>query len=509
MNISEIRKYKNHVLMAFIFGIPFLVEMYIEFFFHQPPAFQYVIDAFNNWRFWSRIIELIAIYLILCLSYFLSSYKKSVIAVWAFFIYIPEALNVVSTYVTGFSLYSGFVGTILTANLQEIIFTSFDYFFFILINIVVIFTAFRISKKITFTDKKYGKYFLGIFIIAVCGSHFQPLQAIGGAFSDYFNDLKELENYDDQPFKNIKSDFPTQKQTYVLVIGESVDKKHMQIYGYDRETTPCFKKIENELFVFKNVRTAHVLTNDAVKSMLQLIDKNGKKSTIIHFFKNAGFKTFWFSNQGQNHFFDNVLKRIGMLCDQSVFINRTDFRNMVHQKYFDEELLKYFQNALRDPANKKLIILHLSGSHFPLDLRYPKKFKKFSVSEGYRDKKKAKVVCEYDNSILYTDYVLNETISILKAEGGISCLLYLSDHGQDIYDRKDCELTSRKTIHAYEIPFVVWVSEDYRKANLDFINLWNLNVNFMTDKTAYSIIDLARLRCDCLDLSDSIFRGSF
>ncbi len=505
MNIEEIKKYKNHISITFIFGIPFLIGIYIACFFHQPPAFQRIIYGSEKFAFWYQIGELIFIYLMLCYAYFLNNYKKLLTVIWAVFIYIPGILNVVSVYVTGFSLYSGFVSTILSANNQEIVFTFLHYFFFILINIFVIFLAFRITRKISSNNNEYGIYFFVIFIVTFAGNKFMPFHAISGSFCDYFNDLKELENYKKQSFENIKSNFNFKKQTYVLVIGESVDKKHMQIYGYDRETTPYFKKIENELFIFKNVRTTHVLTNDAVKSMLQFVDKNGNKSTLIHFFKNAGFKTFWFSNQGQNHFFDNVLKRFGMLCDCHIFINKTDFRNMIYQKYFDEELLKYLQYALNDSADKKLIILHLIGSHFPLDLRYPKTFEKFSLPKFYKNKTKARAVCKYDNSILYTDYVLNNIINILKENDSASSLLYLSDHGQDIYDREDCELTSRKTIHAYEIPFIVWVSESYRKENSNFIINWNLNANFITDNTAYSIIDLARMECDNLDLSRSVF----
>lgn len=87
-------------------------------------------------------------------------------------------------------------------------------------------------------------------------------------------------------------------------------------------------------------------------------------------------------------------------------------------------------------------------------------------------------------------------------------MIYLSDHGQDIYDNKDCELASRKTIHAYEVPFVVWLSEKYKKSNREFIKTWNTNKPFITNKTAYSIIDLARLRHNSVDLSESIFNAS-
>ena len=84
-------------------------------------------------------------------------------------------------------------------------------------------------------------------------------------------------------------------------------------------------------------------------------------------------------------------------------------------------------------------------------------------------------------------------------------MLYLSDHGQDINDTKECNLTARTWPNGYEVPFVVWISEKYRKDNAEFIKNWNMNRKYVTDKTAYSLIDLARLSHPDIDLSNSIF----
>ena len=344
----------------------------------------------------------------------------------------------------------------------------------------------------------------GVSFISMDLISFQNIVSIT---KEYLTDLKQAKEFDKKhvPLEGIKGemdkDFP---QTYVIVIGESVDRKHMSIYGYNRQTTPYFDNLKNELFVFKNVNTAHAFTSGAVKSMFQinLDESNNQQYTLIHFFKDAGFKTFWFSNQGRFNIFDNYVMRLGKLCDEYAFINNAGVND---KSLFDESLLKYFYAALKDNAKKKLIILHLMGSHTPLSFRYPSNFERFNLPSNYCDKGKAVCVAFYDNSILYTDHILNEIINSLKKNNGYSGMLYLSDHGQDINDTKECDLEERKGANAYEIPFILWVSEKYRRQNAAFIKTWNIGTPYLTDKTAYTIIDLARMKHDSIDLSQSIF----
>ena len=83
-------------------------------------------------------------------------------------------------------------------------------------------------------------------------------------------------------------------------------------------------------------------------------------------------------------------------------------------------------------------------------------------------------------------------------------MLYLSDHGQDINDTKECDLGARKGPNAYEIPFILWVSDEYKNKNSAFIKSWNTDTPYVTDKVAYTIIDLARMKHKSIDLSKSI-----
>ena len=500
-----IRKYKNHIIAFFVLGLPFFVELYLSILYKE---YHHEIFKYATTRFFIRLSQILTLILTTFTAYILTNYKKVIILIWTLLIYIPAALNVVSVYVSGFLIYEDFMNAIFCTDIKEAILCLKDYAVYIIFNLIIIAFAFSLKKiKSVSENKLYRIYAFVLFGVSFISMDLISFQKIVSITNEYLADLKEAKEFDKKhvPLEGIKwemdKDFP---QTYVIVIGESVDRKHMSIYGYNRQTTPHFDNLKNELFVFKNVNTAHAFTSGAVKSIFQinLDESNTRQYTLIHFFKDAGFKTFWFSNQGRFNIFDNYVMRLGKLCDEYAFINNAGIND---KSLFDESLLKYFRTALEDNAKKKLIILHLIGSHTPLNFRYPSDFKRFKLPLNYFDKGKASCVAFYDNSILYTDHILNEIVCSLKKNNGYSGMLYLSDHGQDINDTKECDLGARKGSNAYEIPFIIWVSDQYKKQNAAFISTWNTEKPYVTDKTAYTIIDLTRMKHDSIDLSKSIF----
>ena len=444
-------------------------------------------------------------------------HKVSVL-LWMLILHIPIILDLMSVRVTGTLLSNDFMYAIFNTHLEEVWFIIQEYFGFICVNFVIMGYAFCLKPTKWYQNKKHYIYAVALLLCSIFCSNFQPFNKVVLAFSAHFENLREIDRFGKMQtsIEGIQTKSKG-KETYVLVIGESVDRKHMGIYGYERQTTPYFEKIKDELFVFKDVTTAYVFTSAAVKSMLLMRDSFEKTQSLIQFFKSAGFKIFWFSNQGKVDSFDNSVMRFGKSCDEYAFIYGKDviyssenynlsFKNESRRlKLWDENLLEYFEKALSDLSEKKLIILHLHGSHAPISDRYPPEFAKFSLPQKYYDKEKASAVSLYDNSILYTDYILSEVIKGLKKSGETSAMLYLSDHGQDINDTKECNLTARTWPNGYEVPFVVWISEKYRKNNAEFIKNWNINRKYVTDKTAYSVIDLARLSHPDIDLSNSIF----
>ena len=109
---------------------------------------------------------------------------------------------------------------------------------------------------------------------------------------------------------------------------------------------------------------------------------------------------------------------------------------------FDEVLLGPLRNSLLSEHPAVFIVVHFMGSHYNYRQRYPDQFDRFrpsptptdpvSIHEPYW---KDALNNAYDNSILYSDHILAEVISALKASGRERALmLYVSDHGEDLFD---------------------------------------------------------------------------
>ena len=508
----------NTLISFLVLGLPFFIELFLALNYHES---YYKLVVYNPIQTVKKVLELFSIFVSLYALFITVSsrtIRKISVLFWLLILYVPANFDLICVRITGALLSNDFMFAIFNTHLRETLLIIQEYFAFILISLAIVVCAFCLKPVKRYWNKKYSICAAMLLACSIFGSEWQSFNKIISAFSAHIEDLKDIDRFCKMqtPIEGIKTKSEG-KETYVFVIGESVDRKHMGIYGYNRPTTPYFEKIKNELFVFKDVTTAHVFTAAAVKSMLLIQDNSKKIYSLIQFFKSAGFKTFWFSNQGKAHLFDNSIMRFGKSCDEYAFIGGKDViyssenYNLTFEdeqrrlKLWDENLLKYFEKALSDSAKKKLIVLHLNGSHYPIDMRYPPDFAKFSLPQKYYDREKALGVCLFDNSILYTDHILSEVIKSLKKSGETSAMLYLSDHGQDINDTEECILTARTWPHGYEVPFVVWVSEKYRKTNAEFINSWDMNLKYVTDKTAYSLIDLARLSHPSVDLSNSIF----
>lgn len=508
----------NTLISLFVLGIPVFVELFLILSYHEA---NYSLLDYPSYYKAAKIAGLFVSFISLFIMFLTvrsEVMRKISILLWLLILYIPINLNLICSRITGTLLSNDFMYAIFNTHFEEAWFIVREYFVFICINLVIVGCAFCLKPARQYWNKRYSIYALMLLVCSTFCSEVQSVNRIISAFLTHLEELKDIERFNKMPtdIKGIQTKYKG-KETYVFVIGESVDRKHMEIYGYNRPTTPYFEQIKSELFIFKDVVTAHNFTSAAVKSMLLAKNRTDQIYSLISFFKSAGFKTFWLSNQGKWDSFDNAVMHFGKSCDEYAFIYGKDviyssnrynltFDNKQRRlNLWDENLLKYLDEALSDSSKKKLIVLHLYGSHTPLNTRYPPEFAKFSLPQKYYDKEKASAVCYYDNSILYTDYILSKVIKSLKKSGETSAMLYLSDHGQDINDTKECNLTARTWPNGYEVPFVVWISEKYRKDNAEFIKNWNINRKYVTDKTAYSLIDLARLSHPDIDLSNSIF----
>lgn len=268
-------------------------------------------------------------------------------------------------------------------------------------------------------------------------------------------------------------------RTYVFVIGESANRNHHSLYGYQRPTNPELSAlVGNGLQVFTDVVSADTHTIPSLRKTLLFNELDADKDvlarrSLIRLLRDAGFATYWVSNQTANS--DGLTGTAVLAGDASDtrFLNRA--RHEGNSVSHDEVLLTELSRILADPAPKKAVFLHLIGSHLSYSLRYPAQFDVFTdtpqlAPAPWRNGQDVGFINAYDNSIRYTDHIVSSVMHAVDATDTRAFVVYFSDHGQEVYDTRpirgqDARNPSR---HMVEIPFVCWLSPEYRAANPDF-----------------------------------------
>ena len=307
-------------------------------------------------------------------------------------------------------------------------------------------------------------------------------------------------------------------QTTILVIGESLSRNHMSIYGYQKETNPLLKT-HNDLLLYSDVVSPHSNTLASVLSICSksnLIKKLAPEDEVDVFdvYHSAGYKTFWLSNQSPIGVWDNMITVMANQADVTSYVNLNSNSSFeaTYTASYDEKLWAPFERALKDTSSKKLIMLHLLGSHSSYPKRYPSKFQVFA-NDGTD---KGGLINNYDNTVLYNDYVLNGVVEMAKkyCDTTVASMILLSDHGENVFDEGE------RCGHDYsgplpkvnvEIPFIVWLSNGYKDEfpNKSLVIGQNRSLPFVTDDLFFSMLDLSRITSNHLDTTKSIFNAGY
>ncbi|WP_255489376.1 sulfatase-like hydrolase/transferase [Dysgonomonas sp. 216] len=304
-------------------------------------------------------------------------------------------------------------------------------------------------------------------------------------------------------------------QTIVVVIGESQSKKHMQLYGYERKTNPLLSAKNDSLHIYTDVVPPQVHTIPVMRSILTLGEHDCpeffiEKPSLFELFNRAGYTTYLISNQS----FGGPL---GTSYD--VLLNLAQHKyDLSSENKHDEVVLKTFTKALKKaPANNKLIVIHLIGNHMAYKFRYPPQFAKFDNTKddfikpnNFISNQVIPVIDEYDNSILYNDYVVNKILDTLIEKGGAkTSLVYFSDHAEELYNYRNFAGHAYEKISPYmcEIPFFVWISERFSNNRNDIVI--EPSRPYSTADLVYSISNLAGIDYIDYDKKRSLFSPDF
>lgn len=156
-----------------------------------------------------------------------------------------------------------------------------------------------------------------------------------------------------------------------------------------------------------------------------------EQKSIITAFKEAGFATLYISNQVPNR---SLIDYFSAEADRRVDISPREGQLYTDNRP-DGDMLPILRQAVASTDSSLFVVLHMYGSHMDYTKRYPKDFAFFTPDDAsaVNRETKDKVRNAYDNSIRYTDYVLDQVISVLDSTDAVTApfLLLRSWRGPD------------------------------------------------------------------------------
>jgi len=289
------------------------------------------------------------------------------------------------------------------------------------------------------------------------------------------------------------------EEVHILIIGESARRDSWSVYGYSRNTTPNLVKLRGEAIFFQNAVADANLTISAVPILLTGIspdrfDMQAVRGNLVDLAQEAGYTTAWLMNQDPH-----ISLVTGIHADRMVYPPAIATVVDGHLP-LDGKLLPELKREIERRGKARFIGMHVIGSHWQYDTRYPAEFEHFGSGKGLTylsvlsGKPDQRVVDAYDNSVAYTDWFLAQVIEQARALTVPATVSYISDHGEDLFmlDGRSGHGSGTYSKHQFEIPAFVWVNSAYREAHPDKVQalLQNSVKEIRTHNVFYSMADV-------------------
>jgi glucan phosphoethanolaminetransferase (alkaline phosphatase superfamily) len=308
----------------------------------------------------------------------------------------------------------------------------------------------------------------------------------------------------------VKTPFHAQRagndeEVHVLIVGESARRASWSAYGYARPTTPYLDGLEKNgeaIFLHDAMSDAN-LTILAVPIILTGLTPQEEASgqrrggNLLDLAEEAGYTTSWLVNQDVS-----VSTSMGIAADH------LEYPPDLHEGLFgrrtlDETLLPAYRREVARTGHSRLIGMHVMGSHWEYYLRYPKSFQRFGsaqklsmLTSATTDRSMAGTLEDaYDNSVLYTDWFLQQVIEQARALQIPATVTFIPDHGEasPSLDGGAVGHGSATYVPAeFEIPAFIWVSAAYRKAHPEKVAALEANASkeIRSHDVFYTVADL-------------------
>lgn len=300
----------------------------------------------------------------------------------------------------------------------------------------------------------------------------------------------------------------------VLIIGESYNRHHSELYGYDKNTTPFqaqYKK-EGNLFTFSDAVAQWNLTSDVFRTLLSthVNESNGEWHQYPLFttlFREAGYDVTFISNQYIQELSDTYSDFNENLLINDVSMSNAQFNRRNTQRHtYDEGIIEEYSAMYKeDNSRGKLTIFHLMGQHVDFSNRYPEEWEKFNASiYDNRKYEERQIISHYDNATLYNDYILHRIVDLFKNDDAI--IIFISDHGERTSDDgngfgRSFSFSKGDVEQQYEIPMWVYITDTYRRQHpemtQDIAN--SVNKPICTDNIAHMLLYIGGIHTPCYD----------
>lgn len=307
----------------------------------------------------------------------------------------------------------------------------------------------------------------------------------------------------------------------VFILGESTNRNHMHLYGYELPNTPNLDEMakKGEIVYFTNVVSAHSTTVASLSKIFTFCNHEAPKpwyeyNNLIDIMNAAGYKTHWLSNQESSGIWGNVAQIYAAHSDVSHYTQIRDSQE--DDGRVDGELFPLVDNAIASAsADKNFYVVHLMGCHLAYYNRYPYIFTKFTekdITGNYNDDQK-EVIAQYDNAIYYNDYIVSGIIDKFRETNTDTIVIYLPDHGEAVYDEEGINghIEENPSRHMIEVPLIMWASEKFKQNHPEKWELIREAVHnpYMTDDMIHTVLDIADIGTVDFDPERSIINREF
>lgn len=308
-------------------------------------------------------------------------------------------------------------------------------------------------------------------------------------------------------------------EIYVLVIGETLRADNMRVYGYERNTTPHMTAMDKDssMVIYRDAITMSNTTHKSVPMIMsdiasEAFDSIYYRKGLITAFKEAGFKTAYYSNQRRNHSFIDFF---GSEADQVIFLKDSV---SITGNVNDMELVELLKQRLAEYAGGKLlVVLHCYGSHFNYKDRYPESMAKYKpdMIPSAERKYRAQLINAYDNTVLQADEVVYQVVQSLSEKDVNSAMIFTSDHGEDIFDDsrgRFLHASPQPTYYQLRVPLCVWCNDKYKQEyGKKWASLWaTKDIPVSTNKVVFhTLLDIAGIKTRYRVASDALSSGVF